>query len=369
MVTLIDLPFEMLERIATFTIAAERVPRMRRSILRLRLIHLAFGPPFLRALFQDFDCRVGPAPYVDKDPLDLLQMKSIASDKSLTRLTKKLSLTTTADVTLDRISGFPRLYHPAPTGTRPGWQCNAPTEHFCLLNLTTFALDCFNAAKQDKVFGMLSASCPNLQQVNITTVHYNRPYGTEPAVVIPFPSMSMGITPVMWTCGALHRDLLRRFLRDSALRPVELAVAPFLISDAKKLYENDQHQEAVTRLLVESPVLARVTELHLLSAFPLPANDGNPALRSCLLQLASSCARRVAHRRGCSDARVVRIRGRRRQPHPENRNTTGREARDASQMRSTVKDGGTDKEDGGMNGRHVTYTYKAKDQAGCTNAR
>ena len=289
MLTLIDLPFEMLERIASFAIAAERVPRMRRSILRLRLIHPAFGPPFFRALFQDFDCRVGPAPYVDEDlPLDLLQMKSIASDKSLTRLTKKLSLTSTSDVRLDRISGFPRLYHPTLTGTRPGWQCSAPTEHFCPLSLTTFALDCYNVAKQDKLFSMLSASCPNLQQVNITTVHYNRPYGTEPAVVIPFQSISMGIAPLMWTCGALHRDLLRCFLQESPLRPVELAVAPYLVSDAKKLYENDQQQGAVTRLLVESPVLSRVTKLHLLAAYPLPAIDDKPTLRSSLLELAQA---------------------------------------------------------------------------------
>lgn len=136
MVTLIDLPFELLERIATFTIAAEGVPRVMRSILRLRLVHPAFGSAFLSALFQDFDCRFRPGDYeVQNCPLALSHMKTIASIKSITHFTKKLSLTSEFDVRLDCISGFPGLNTlPSSAYHANGSACRLPKALSCRIS-------------------------------------------------------------------------------------------------------------------------------------------------------------------------------------------------------------------------------------------
>ena len=208
MLTLIDLPLEMLERIATFAIAAERVPFMGRSILRFRLVHPAFGPPFLSALFQDLDCESGPGEYEDEaSPLALSHMETIASNNSITHFTKKLSLTSGFDVRFHCIYGFPGLQHLTLTGVPRKWQCMPPANGFIVPYLTTITLECFNIARQDRLFRALPASCPNLQQVNVITQLHHVLHGMEQAVAIPLPSFSVGILQ----SSSIHLLVLLRF--------------------------------------------------------------------------------------------------------------------------------------------------------------
>lgn len=279
MVKLMDLPFEMLERIASFVASAESNARKgKRDFLRLRLVSHSFTSAFMPTSLRNIRCLAYAGQRGTAERPLLEQMAIIAKRSQMGHHVRSLSVdcisthckeTLPVSLSLSVLSAFPRLerFTLLNGGDRTIQVGFGTSPQTSLALLTHFELKCDTIAAHHDVVRQLSAQCPNLQHVSITA---NGSGLTDMSGTIELQSLS-----IAWdSChSGSEMDI---FLARSPYRPRHLSLSPCLLCYDDALFESallDDEEgvggSADTLLLHglhESPVLARTTTVCILAS-------------------------------------------------------------------------------------------------------